>query len=235
MILDDQSKVNPEFLYERNVLPFGRSWEEWVTLWCNWMLSIPKKNNPSLDETGKYCSVNQSDKNVWFLTGTFGNTVPIIRKCTITEGKAILFPVLEKEDSLAEDSDLRTDSDLIKRSRDATDRVLHMQASINGHKVEHIENYRVHSGAFDLTFPDDNVYDVRPGLTRSVCDGYWLFIKPLPLGKHYIHFKGENLLAEPYTTAQLKKTDVFNQILEHINENFTFKLEVIYELTVIKQ
>jgi hypothetical protein len=233
--MDDRTKMKHDFLYERNEGPFGRSWEEWAALWCNWLLSIPKKNNPSLDKTGKYCSINQNDKNVWFLTGTFGNIVPIIRKCTIVGGKAILLPILEKEDSLAEDSDLRTDSDLIKRSRDAIDRVLHMEASINGHKVEHLENYRVQSGVFDLTLPENNVYDVRPGLTRSVCDGYWLFIKPLPIGKHHIYFKGENLLAEPHTTAQLKNTDIFNQILDHINEYFTFKLEVLYELTVIKQ
>jgi hypothetical protein len=58
-----------DFLYERNVHPFGISLEKWAARWCKWMLSIPKKKNPSIDETGKYCSMNQNDKNVWFLTG----------------------------------------------------------------------------------------------------------------------------------------------------------------------
>jgi hypothetical protein len=220
------------FLYERNEFPFGRSWEDWAALWCGWMLSIPKKNNPSLDDTGRYCSVNQNDRHVWFLTGTFGNIVPIIRKCTIPGGRAILFPIVEKEVSLAEDSDLTTDSDLIDRSTDATDRVVDMKASIDGQKIEKLKNYRVQSKVFDLPFPKDNVYDVRPGLTRSVCDGYWLFIKPLPIGKHDIYFKAENLLAEPYTRAQLNNIELFSQIREHINENSTFKLEVLYELTI---
>jgi hypothetical protein len=199
------------------------------------MLSIPKKKNPSLDETGKYCSMNQSDKNVWFLTGTFGNIVPVKRKCTIPAGKAIFFPILEKEDSLEGDSDLNTELELIKRSRDATNRMVHMEATIDGEKIDQLESYRVHSEVFDLTFPENNVYDVRPGLTRSVCDGYWLFIKPLQIGKHSIDFKGETSLNEAYTLTQLKTSEVHSPIWEHINENSTFNLEVSYELTIIKQ
>ena len=78
-----------DFYYERNLHPFGKTWEKWATLWCNWMFSIPKKENPSLDETGKYCSINQNDENVWFLTGTFGNIVTVKRRCTLPVGKGL--------------------------------------------------------------------------------------------------------------------------------------------------
>jgi hypothetical protein len=225
--------MNDQLLYQRNENPFGRTWEKWASKWCEWMLSIPKKNNPSLDVTGEYSSFNQNDKFVWFLTGSFGNIVPIKRKCKVPEGRAILFPILEKEDSLAEDSDLKTDTDLIKRSREATDKVLYMEAAIDGQDIEQVEDYRVQSEVFDLIFPQDNVYDVKPGLTRSVCDGYWIFIKPLQSGKHTIHFKGENLLSESYTTNQLKRTEVFSQIRTHIDDSSTFKLDVLYELTIV--
>jgi len=198
------------------------------------MLSIPKKNNPSLDKTGKYCSMNQNNENVWFLTGTFGNIVPVKRKCTIPVGKAIFFPILEKEDSLEEDSDLNNESELIKRSRDATNRLTYMEAWIDSLKIEDLKDYRVQSEVFDLKFPEDNVYDVKQGLTRSVCDGYWLFIKPLEIGKHHIYFKGETALTESHTLQQLKTAQIYSQIQEHINKNLTFRLEVSYELNVIK-
>jgi hypothetical protein len=141
-----------DFLYERNLHPFGKTWEKWATLWCNWMFSIPKKENPSLDETGKYCSINQNDENVWFLTGTFGNIVTVKRRCTLPVGKAIFFPILVKEDSLEEDSDLRTELQLIERARDATNKLIRMEATINGEKVVQLENYRVQSEVFELTF-----------------------------------------------------------------------------------
>jgi hypothetical protein len=205
------------------------------------MLSIPRKENPCLDETGKYCSINQNNKNVWFLAGTFGNIITVKRKCIIPVGKAIFFPLLVKEDSFAEDSDLKTETELIKRSRDATDKVLHMEATIDRNKViderraDQLEKYRVQSEVFDLVFPEGNIYDVRPGLTRSVCDGFWLFIKPLSLGKHKIRFKGETLLAETFTKNRMRKKKVYERIREYIDRNSTFKLDVLYELTITNE
>jgi hypothetical protein len=199
------------------------------------LLSIPRTVNPSLDDDGRHSSINQYDKNVWFLTGTFGNLINIRRRCIIPEGKAILFPILEKEDSFTEDSDLKTEADLIKRSKEATDKVVHLEAVVDGERISNLEDYRVRSEVFDLTFPNDNVYGVTPGITRSVCDGYWLFMKPLEEGKHIIYFKGENLLSEPYTAAMMKQTAVYNRIHKYIIEESKFKIEVTYELIVIRQ
>jgi hypothetical protein len=220
-------------LYERNAHPFGISWEKWAAKWCRWMLSIPRKDNPALDKNGKKCSMNQHDKYVWFLTGTFGNIHIVKRKCTIPSGKAIFFPILVKEDSLKEDSDLKTELQLINRSRDATNRMMHIEATIDGKKMGELNSYRVQSEVFDLTFPQNNVYDVTPGPTRSVCDGYWLFVKPFRTGKHYIYFKGETALKEPFTLAHLKNKRVYRTIKEHAKKMGTFRLEVLYELTII--
>ena len=161
------------------------------TKWCRWMLSIPKEKNPSIDSSGKNCSSQQLDENVWFLTGSFGNIRRINRRCTIPLGRSIFFPIMEKEDSLAEDTDLASDLGLIERCVDSMNHVFYLEAIIDGSKVQQLENYRVRSDVFDFNFPSDNVYGVRQGLTRSVCDGYWLFIKPLPIGRHKIEFMGE--------------------------------------------
>src|ERR687892_107301 len=123
-------------LYNLHEQPFGKSWRQWAALWCTWMLSIPKRKNPSLDRTGKYCSLNQNDKNVWFLTGTFGNIGPIKRKCIIPARKAIFFPVLVKEDSFAEDSDLKMEADLIRRCEQAMNRLINIEAFIDEQKME---------------------------------------------------------------------------------------------------
>jgi hypothetical protein len=219
-------------IYQRNEHPFGKSWEEWAASWCNWMLSIPKKKNPSRDRNGRYSSVDQKNPNVWFLTGTFGNIVLVKRKCTIPTGRAIFLPVLVKEDSMAEDSDLKTEVELIARCKKATGKLINIEAAINNVKIDHLTNYRVRSEVFDLTFPEHNVYDVRPGRTRSVCDGYWLFIKPLRPGIHFLYFKGETWLDEPYTINKLKSNEIHKTIWQHIDRESKFKLEVLYELTI---
>ena len=172
--------------------------------------------------------------NVWFLTGTFGNIAPIKRKCRIPIGRAVFFPVLVKEDSLAEDTDLKTDEDLVNRSRDATNELLFISASIDDIKIENLEKYRVQSEVFDLKFPRDNVYGVKPGLTRSVCDGFWLFIKPLEAGEHYIHFKGETAVVNNTIRTFLMHNKVYSQIQDHLERNLTFKLDVSYEIMICK-
>ena len=35
-----------DLLYPRNINPFNRPWEEWAAVWCNWLFSIPRSNNP---------------------------------------------------------------------------------------------------------------------------------------------------------------------------------------------
>jgi hypothetical protein len=224
--------MGSSILYERVENPFGKSWEYWAAEWCKWMYSIPKQSNPSLDDTGKHCSINQTNEHVWFLTGTFGNTVLVNRRVSIPAGKAIFFPILVKEDSFIEDSDLNTELELSTRSTDATNKVLHLEANIDGRKIEALEQNRAASEVYDLVFPENNVYNVQPGKTRSVCDGYWLFIKPFQLGKHTVYFRGETLLAQAYTLDAMRNSDVYSRIHQHIDEKLTFKLEVLYEITI---
>ena len=71
------------------------------------------------------------------------------------------------------------------------DQVVHMEATLD---AQRIESQRVLTPVFDLVFPENNVYDVRAGKTRSVCDGYWIFLKRLSIGQHSIEFTGEAMV-----------------------------------------
>ena len=99
-----------------------------VVKWCKWFYSIPKNTHPTIDTTGVHSSINQTDPDLWFLAGSFGNIEPIERRCVIPSGRAILFPIIEKEDSFTEDTDLKTESELIRRCSNAMDQVLHVEA-----------------------------------------------------------------------------------------------------------
>ena len=58
-------------VFTRQENPFGKTWEQWTIEWWHWLLSIPKQNNPALDETGENFAVNfnNNDNNVIFLAG----------------------------------------------------------------------------------------------------------------------------------------------------------------------
>lgn len=220
-------------MYSRDYEPFGKSWEKWAAIWCNWLLSIPRDRNPAVDETGKNSSQNQRDENVWFLAGTFGNSTPVRRKCIVPKSKAILFPIADKEDSFAEDLDITNEQELSRRARTSMDRLINVKLIVDGKRLLNLKEYRVHSEFFDLKFPEKNVYDVNPGITRSVCDGYWAFLKPLPIGTHEIYFSaGIYLPKDDTVTMQIKDSSIYSSVIEEIDKNSRFNIEVTYDLTI---
>jgi hypothetical protein len=226
--------MNNIALYPRNTDPFGLKWEKWAAMWCKWQLSIPRTIHPALDKTGKYSAQNQDNPNVWFLTGTFGNSIPISRTCTVPKNRSILFPIIYKEDSFAEDPDLHKKSELIARARDFADNVKYLRVTIDGDDLQDLYYNRVQSEFFDLTFPERSVYDVQPGHTTSICDGYWIFLKPLPLGKHEIHFIGiASLRDDDIVTEQIKNDSIYAPFRNYIEKHSSFKVDVIYKLSVL--
>jgi hypothetical protein len=167
--------------------PYGMSYDEWTAKWWQWALSIPKDINPVGDETGKYCGQGQEGP-VWFLAGTFGGSME--RSCTIPAGKAILFSPINVECSYAEFPDLKTESDLRACAKSGQDLATETEVSIDGVKLQNLQNYRTQSPLFDLTLPKDNVFALPPSTTKAVSDGVWVFLKPLSPGNHEIHSKG---------------------------------------------
>lgn len=228
------TKIDSEtIVYPRNYQPFGKSWEKWTAIWCNWLLSIPRDKNPAVDETGKNSSENQVDANVWFLAGTFGNNIPVKRKCRVPKSKAILFPIMDKEDSFAEDIDLNYEDELAMRARNSMDRLISLQLIVDGKRISNLSEYRVLSEFFDLTYPENNVYDVKFGITRAVCDGYWAFLRPLPIGLHEIYFSAQVFLPkDDQVTKQIKNSSIYSSVAEEIDKNSRLNIEVTYTLMV---
>jgi hypothetical protein len=209
-------------LYSPNLEPYGKNFAKWAELWIKWVLSIPKMYNPAADLTGEHWNQNQNGP-VLFLAGTFGGFAR--RQCSIPAGKAIFFPVVTKECSFAEDYDLKTEKELIKRVKQFIDCVTRMEVVVDGAQLQDLRKYRVHSGIFDLVFPENNVYDVEPGPTKSVTDGYWVFLKGLSTGQHRLYFSAEVSLPERSKIVEFARR--YNKIKGTI-----FRTEASYEITV---
>jgi hypothetical protein len=180
--------INPG-VYSVDEKPFGSTYSQWTENFWKWMVSIPQENNPNLDSTGEKCAINQSDPNVWYLVPTFGGSAE--RTCNIPEGKAILFCILCGECSYAENQELKSESELRTCARQSNDvGPRSMQAVVDGNNLKDLEKYRVESSLFDLSLPQNNVYSAPPGKTKSVSDGFWVFLEPMPVGAHDIEFSG---------------------------------------------
>lgn len=191
---------------------FGRSFSRWSAEWWQEFLSIPDTVNPMLDTKGGKCVLGQRGP-VWFLAGTFGTlSGPITRSCSIPEGKALFFPVLNSVQINTPNvcgSDANNVSAATLRTLAANDvsKATILSAKVDGQVIPDLSidnpNFRVKSTIFDVALPQNNVFDpicVGAGLgdvpggiySPSVADGVYVMLKPLPVGSHTVRIEAEN-------------------------------------------
>lgn len=185
----NKASYNGLELYAPDSKPFGRTYAEWTARWWQWVLSIAKTENPLVDENGKNCANNQSGP-VWFLAGTLKGHAE--RSCAIPADKAILFPVINVEASVAE-GDGTTEEALAARVKFEMDQITDMRAMINGTNVNELRRYRIQSPLFNVTLPVDNVLKLPAQTTKMMSEGYWLFLRHLEPGKYDLNSFGSCL------------------------------------------
>lgn len=133
--------------------------------------------------------------------------------------KAIFFPVINAECSEVEEvavgNPIPTAEEMRACADFLIDHVTETEASIDGRPVNSQRIGRVQSPLFSFTLPEDNILGIEdpdPNPSLAVSDGFWLFLSPLSVGEHVIHFRG----VAPFPEF-----------------GFTFETEVTYFLTVV--
>jgi len=185
---NSETVVNPK-IFPIDSKPYGKSYGEWTGAGWQWFQEIPIEQNPANDETGENCDINQNDDVVWYFPGTFGGKQA--RDCTIPGDRALVILVAGASCSYAEDPTLKTPDDLRKCAEDNAGGMT-LRASIDGIRVEGVENYYSVSPVFPVVLPKDNVWGV-PGPVESefVVAGWTLVVEPLPEGEHVLQFSAE--------------------------------------------
>jgi hypothetical protein len=167
--------------------PYGQTYGNWTVKWWKWFLLTPKSIN-----TGEYAYVNQQSKHILFLAGKLANEDTNLpdRFCTISTGTSILFPVINCEVNPLEYPELKTHQDLIERVKRDEDSIIKKECSVNGKRIP-AQRVKSDPLVFELRINEDNAFNVKGGgTTYASSDGYWVFLKPLPVGKHIISFQG---------------------------------------------
>jgi hypothetical protein len=223
MAADGRAQVLPPQAH-----PYGASYGEWGARWWQWLYGTPKAVNPAFSPAGTAaspaavdCSAGQRG-HVWFLAGTFLPTTPalapvtrddVYRSCTVSEGTAVFFPLLNTEaDNLSCDASGTPTSlgltavQLTAYAATAVNDIVpgSMAASIDGRAVPGLydgnSRYRSPSPWFSYTLPADNVGTLfgcnfpagtTPPPPGATADGVYLMLAPLRPGTHVIHFGAE--------------------------------------------
>ena len=184
----------------------GKSYNELAGEWTNWLTAEPIATNPAFDPDGRFCDLNQQG-SVWFLASTFGGVVD--RTCEVPAGKAIFLSLGGVFLSFAPEFPAAGDpcaqmATVAERVRcDVNNDVpvapaISFEATLDGEPVDDLFAYRTQSqpGGFTLRAPNPSfLTDLGfPAGDRSpaMADGYFLFLKPLEIGRHTLSFRMVN-------------------------------------------
>jgi len=178
--------------------PGGQTYGRWAVEWMQWAQGTPAATNPISDLTGESCSQRQVG-DVWFLAGSWYNAGHVERSCEIPAGKSLFFPLINGGYGafLNDPPDTRTEEFVRKAA--ACTVPAQISVWIDDFKVPRpLQYFTGKSGSlsplFNLQLPPGNLFSddtaVIPELllSPSAEQGYYLFVQPLPPGKHTIRW-----------------------------------------------
>jgi hypothetical protein len=192
-----------------NILPpnshaFGKTYGAWSAAWWQYVEAQPVSSNPLVDSTGAGCRKAQSGK-VFFLVGANGTGSFTRDRCTVPNGKALFFPLVNTfffEPGFTAQQDWEA-------LQAAFGGAKQLHASVDGVPVGNLDPattpYRVCAGPvercnappFSVFLPAENFFTsegVKEGTYEpAVADGYYLLLTPLKPGPHTVTFGGTAL------------------------------------------
>ncbi len=178
-------KINPN-VYGVDEKPFGFPYKKWAQNWWQWYVSIPDaRTHPGFVYSPEKCGLNQAGP-VWFLVDK-AESGSEVRSCEIPFGKAIIFAVLSGECDFG-DIEEKTDAALLRCASEGNDYTQALGTWIDNVPLKNIESYSITTPFFNITMPENNIFDEPSGKYRSVINGYFVFLKPLSIGNHTIRF-----------------------------------------------
>ena len=180
------------YTYDLDSKPYGQTYHQLASKWQQWHISVPSSQHPRENYSPDNCAVLQRGP-VWFLAdGAPVRADPSKaeeRECVIPSNTSIIVQVLGGECDYGTE---KTDSEVIACVNEGIDKG-RVSAFIDGEEITELKNSRIGPYWFNISIPEDNIYQAEPGTFRAAVDGYFLFIKPLSPGNHTLEIKGQNI------------------------------------------
>ena len=219
-VLLAHAQGNNSIVYPKDSTPYGVPYKDWIVRWWQWNVGVPTTQHARDNYTAEKCTVNQNG-SVWFIPDIL--TGKEERTCTIPEGKAILVPLITGECDTS-DSQSQSDAD-IRQCSTAGDEYGAISATLDGQKIENLDSYRTATDFFNITYVKDNIFDVPAGTFRGIADGFFVFLKPLPVGNHVLQVKSSvtNPTTPSYNFGSEAKYNLIISPKSQIENNFTNK------------
>jgi len=172
-------------LYPPDAEPFGMSYAEWQGAYQIWLTEIPAPDNPIIDPASPFNCAEQRNGKVVFLG-------PSGADCTVSDEAALVLTGAYSfwECSTAEGlGDTWAELRACARNnfaRDLDPEVFHQSVYIDGRRLRHQRDWIDLTPGEIIDFPDPNIWNAEPGLSKSVTKGFLFILRPLSEGTHRI-------------------------------------------------
>jgi hypothetical protein len=161
--------------------PYGVPYEDWITKWWQWNMQIPKEQHPVVNPDLTKCPVGGS-RNVSFLTHSLQGKTEY--SCTIPAGNSIMIPISTGE-CTSDEAKSSVLADMIKCATEG-DKYLTFDVTVDGVRLNGLDQNYAISNIFNMTVPENNFLDLKPGQWKAGSGGYFAFLKSLPAGNHEV-------------------------------------------------
>src|SRR4051794_1034576 len=167
--------------YLKDSSPYGTPYTDWIKKWWQWNVSVPKAEHPQTNPK-TVCAMKISGQVTFLVHNLQG---PSHYSCTIPAKNAILVPISPATCTSIEAHSTKP-ADLI-HCADEGNRPLTAKATLDGVPLNNLENNYAITNIFDMTVPNDNFELLKGGTYPTGGAGYYIFLKPLPVGEHNLH------------------------------------------------
>ncbi len=176
----------------------GPKYGELGAQWWQWAFSFPAAQVPFLVDGPTDISAHQSG-HVWFLAGA-GSGITPTRTGEVPPGTSLFFPVANAINDYPCPPEFGWEPDpgeslehfLIRTGNDYLPHFTDLFAVIDGVPLNRLQAYRATSRLFTFTADPALATTLDPCITGTpqpaVAIGYWLYLPPLPPGRHTLHF-----------------------------------------------
>jgi hypothetical protein len=192
---------NNQSLFVPSDSPYGKTFLDWAKEWWKWNFSLNGTTHPSMDPNPEKCANQNQSSNVWFLPNFDSIQKPDYTfTCTVPQGKAIIVGNLNQGES---DYGITPGDNATREGATAGQKGASLKVLLDGINQNYsLNNMRVTSDFFNLSFVKDNVAKGPEGTYKAMIDGYYIFLKPLSQGRHNLHFESEVTNNPGYNFAQ---------------------------------
>jgi hypothetical protein len=192
--------ANAVDVFQKDEMPFGKPYEDWVQDWWRWNAAIPGDPETTFAGVkGNGCFVNEEGSVVMLVDPALGGKHH--QRCEISSDQGILISTWSavcssavkgnENKSFNELSECAKGYDLGKVTANVwVDNKPIAQVNAEDLKTTNLINVtELSTKGFNVTFPENSNLEVDyPGTHPSAAHGWYIFLKPLPVGEHTVRY-----------------------------------------------